>query len=171
MTTTATSEGTPEFGYNSNLYLASHLVRNAQHEDLVLALLALLNAAHNQADGYLSSELVRETIVQVIATGTLSVYTGIGKTEEQRRPNSFEQTPERTYSQGDMDAVLDRFNDFKGFAEALANLDKMTVFNVEDWGDVVPDPEPKPEDGPDYHADHTGWEKRNPNDEETDNGD
>lgn len=170
MTTTATGDDkTPEFGYNSNLYLASHLVRSAQHEDTILALLALLNAAHNQPDGYLSSELVRETIVQVIATGTLSVYTGIGKTEEQRRPSTFEQTPERTYSQGDMDAVLDRFNDFKGFAEALANLDKMTVFNEEDWGDVVPDPEPQPEDGPDYHSEHQAWSDRQINNEEENN--
>lgn len=143
MTTTASSEGAPEFGYNSNLYLASHLVRNAHPEDTVLALLALLNAAHNQADGYLSSEVVRETIVQVIATGSTTVYTGIDKTEEQRQPDSFaaSEAPGRTYSQEQMDEALDKILDVAGIARLAEALSGVTHFNEEDWGPVVPDDE------------------------------
>lgn len=135
MTTTATSEGAPEFGYNSNLYLASHLVRNAHPDNQTLALLVLLNAAHDQADGYLSSEMVRETIVQVIATGSTSVYTGIGKNEEQRQPDSFaaSEAPGRTYSQEQMDSVLDTVNDVAALRRLAEDLSETDTYNPEDW--------------------------------------
>lgn len=141
MTTTATGEGAPELGYNSNLYLASHLVRNAHPDNQTLALLVLLNAAHNQADGYLSSEMVRETIVQVIATGSTSVYTGIGKTEEQRQPDSFaaSEAPGKTYDQAAMDAVLDKMLDVAALRRLAEELSETDTYDPKDWEPAATD--------------------------------
>lgn len=139
MSATATGER-PEYGYDSNLWLASELVNNAPDEHLATALKALLAEAYRAgSESFLSTELVRETIVQVVANGAPVVHTSIGLTPDTAAPTTY--TPDapkpKTYDADSVDAMLDRYNEKKAqerFAEDAARLlDSIGLYRPEDW--------------------------------------
>lgn len=141
MTTTATGEEPIEYGYDSNHWLASVLVNHAPEEHLATALKALLaqcKIADDSGDLYLSIEVVRESIVQILATGLLSVHTGINRDEDSRTPLTF--APEvkpKTYDAAKVDAMLDEYNDRQRMGKTARDIDGLIGYNPADWEDYT----------------------------------
>lgn len=144
MTTTATGEEPIEYGYGSNHWLASVLVNHAPVDHLATALKALLaqcKIADDSGDLYLSIKVVRESIVQILATGFPTVHTGINRDEDSRTPLTF--APEvkpKTYDAAKVDAMLDEYNAKKAFEELriagpdiAAAIQALSEFKMDDW--------------------------------------
>lgn len=75
-----------EYGYTSNLWLAKAMIYMADEMDLKYAVAALFDHMHKIATSTIDVELVRETLVQVTATGLPTVFVGLAKeqiTEEE----------------------------------------------------------------------------------------
>lgn len=79
-------EETTEYGYTSNLWLAKAMIYMADEMDLKYAVAALFDHMHKITTSTIDVELVRETLVQVTATGLPTVFVGLAKeqiTEEE----------------------------------------------------------------------------------------
>ncbi len=140
MSITATGEEPIEYGYTSNHWLASVLVNHAPEEHLATALKALLaqcTLAERTGDQYLSIEVVREAIVQILATGLPTVHTGINTDEEDRLPQTFSPAAPKpkTYDAAKVDAMLDEYLTSEKFAQTVRDISGLAGFNLADWSD------------------------------------